>query len=198
LGYKDFAAGGLCSAAFLAWHAGREIDEIGRLVLINPQAFKWSPGASLEVGPLADQYDLKHYRASLQAGKSWRKLVRGGVDLTPIIRLLARWAHGASRARLYALRNALGFGRPDPGFWNELQVLQKKRAKVQFIFSANDPGVVALHEKVGSRLPALVRAGFVQYDVIDGPDHSFTPRWATNQLQRTIAAFLTPRRDASA
>jgi hypothetical protein len=73
---------GICSSCFLALNAAFEADEIGGLVLLNPNLFFWSEGLEEDrvTGKALDS--LK--------GRAWRKLATGDVTVDEIRRQLAK------------------------------------------------------------------------------------------------------------
>ena len=49
---------------------------------------------------------------------------------------------------------------------------------MHFVFAAGDPGFDLLRIQGGSMFPSLKRRRELTVDVIDGPDHTFTPVWS--------------------
>ena len=76
-----------------------------------------------------------------------------------------------------------------------LRALDAARIAPIFVFSGDDPGLDNLEGLLGKRL-ALVGdrvADHVGWQVIDGPDHTFTPLWAQAQLSAALEQLLLPR-----
>jgi acyl-coenzyme A thioesterase PaaI-like protein len=61
---------------------------------------------------------------------------------------------------------------------SELLALDRGRVAIRFVFAADDPGHAMLLEQGGSVVSQLERTGRLAIEMIDGPDHTFTPRWS--------------------
>ena len=189
-GVTQLAAGGLCSAAFLAWHAAQSLPDIRRLVLVNPQTFEWKEGDSLDVSPLQDQYEMNHYRQSARSMEKWLKLFRGEVGLRFVGQLLWKRVRFALNRRFQSIRAAIGIGGTGSAAGNIVRAIGSRGGVVTFIFSGDDPGATYLEQELGGAMRVLKRRGFLQVQSIAGPDHSFTPRWATRRLTDAVLAAL--------
>ena len=196
-GFTRMAAGGLCSAAFLAWQAAQAFPEIQDLVLINPQTFHWTLGDSLDVSPLQDQYAMDHYSQSARSAEKWRKLLRGEVNLAFVAQLVLKRAIGSIGTRFRTIATRLGLGRVDSAASRTVQSIAARGGTVSFIFSGDDPGYGYLLRELGGNMRALMRLGALQLTTVDGPDHSFTARWATRRLTEEVASALRNLRDPS-
>jgi alpha/beta superfamily hydrolase len=196
-GFSQIAAGGLCSAAFLAWHSAQTIPEITQLLLINPQTFEWKEGDSLEVSPLQQHYEFESYRQSLHSAEKWKKLLSGKVDLRYLTRTVLNRLTSAADARVQSARVALGIGGTNSPISRAVHALGQRGGHVSVIFSAGDPGIPNLERELSGAMRGLTRRGVLSVQVIDGPDHSFTPRWATRRLTDAIAGRLVGRSSAA-
>ncbi len=189
-GFTSIAAGGLCSAAFLAWHASRRLTDIDRLILINPQTFEWNEGDSLDVSPLQDQYAMDSYRHSARSLEKWRKLFRGEVDVVDLARVVGSQAVSTLTAPAQAVRANLGIGGSRSMVGQAVRTIGERGGRVSAIFSAGDPGIAHLYRELGGATRSLTRRGYLRVHVIPGSDHSFTPRWATHRLTELLIREL--------
>lgn len=101
LGYRRFAAGGLCSGAFHAWQAAQGDHRIGALVLLNPATFSWSRDQDFQQFVSQQTRSVESYLRTLLAGDGWRRLWRGELKLGLAARTIRR----------QALRRAVNGGR---------------------------------------------------------------------------------------
>ena len=189
-GFLRVAAGGLCSAAFLAWHAAQAHHAIHDLVLINPQTFHWTEGDSLDVSPLQEQYEVNHYRQSARSPEKWLKLLRGEVNLWYVAVLMLKRIVGSGHDRLQSLAVRRGWGHAGSATSRALQSIAERGGTVSFVFSGEDPGISYLQRELGASMREMLRRGYLRVSTVAGPDHSFTPRSATRRLASEIAAAL--------
>jgi dienelactone hydrolase len=192
-GARQVAVAGLCSGGYHALRAALAGQPIDTIVVINPLTFHYVSGASLDAAdtPLAIM-DAARYRQSVTRGASWRKLLRGEVDLVRVaIVLLKRMrarAGTSARNLLRALHIPL---RDDLG--SELRGLAHRGIALEFIFSRSDPGGVMLAEQGGTTVSRLIAASKLATQTIDGADHTFTPRWTHGPLLAAIETALARR-----
>ncbi len=62
---------------------------------------------------------------------------------------------------------------------------------MRFVFAGDDPGRFVLAEEGGSVVARLRDSGALSIQVIDGADHTFTPRWSHRLLLDAIVQALT-------
>src|SRR5262249_19817521 len=159
-------------------------------IAINPLTFDYKPGMPLDFAAFRVTADAQRYAQSARSTESWKKLLRGDVDVRRVARVvLARARHAAEhrakdvlRRLRVPLRNALG---------TDLLALARRGVAIRFIFSASDPGPAMLAEQGGSAVSRLEASGALRIAVIDGPDHTFTPRWSHPLLLDAIASALS-------
>jgi len=180
---------GLCSGAYhavRAAHAGLSIDTV---VAINPLTFHYKPGMPLDFAAFRVAADAARYQRAMASGSSWRKLLRGQVDLRRVAKIV--WLRGVGtlarpwRELLRTLHVPL---RDDLG--SELDGLARRGVRVRFVFATSDPGRTLLFEEGGSVVPRLLADKRIAITTIDGPDHTFTPRWSHAALLDAVAAAI--------
>jgi pimeloyl-ACP methyl ester carboxylesterase len=179
-GAREVAVVGLCSGAYHALKAAVAGQPIDTVVPINPLTFFYKPGMPLDFAAFRVTTDAQRYGKNLRSAESWRKLLRGDVDVGRVARVVAERARALAehRARELARRLRLPL-RDDLG--SELYSLRRAGVAVRFIFAGDDPGRAMLVEQGGSAAARL------SITVIDGPDHTFTPRWSHPLLLDAIA-----------
>lgn len=190
MGIEEVYLGGLCSGAFLAWHAGRALEGVAGLSLWNLQIFEWSDDLSLDVSPLDLQYETDHYRQSLRSGKSWKKLLSGQVDVRYALGVGFRFIGYRVESMIQRLRSSVSFLAARTEIGSALEDFHAAGTRVSFIFADRDPGLANLRTEVSAEWKRLVRDGRMSVGVVEGSDHSFTPGWASQELYDLVREFL--------
>ena len=195
LGVGKVVLVGLCSGAYLSFRGAVAEPSVGSIVLINPQAFNWREGDSLDPNSRRDIRSLGFYRSRLLDRRTWGRVVRGEVDVRWIVGgvtklLRKRLARGvkatlASRAELTAEQqqtstDVLGLFRG----------LLHRGVQVFMVFSANDGGLDEVQTYLGDRASRIRGPENFRFEVVEGADHTFTPLWAQERLGGVLAAHV--------
>jgi alpha/beta superfamily hydrolase len=180
---------GLCSGAYNAVRAAAAGKPVDVVIPINPLTFFWKEGMSLDYPAHRVAADAQRYSTSILRLESWKKVLRGQVKLEPVAQVVVR--HAASRASRYVRDVARVVGRPFPeDLGADLERINGYGARLRFVFAAGDPGEELLRTQGGSAVGRLRRKGALSVDVIDGPDHTFTPVWTHRILGDRLTAIL--------
>ncbi len=188
-GYTRFIALGLCSGAHTAFHTAlaAEQDTITELVLINPLTFYWVQGMSLET--TRQFQDALQYKKSARNPDSWRKLIRGKVNIIHLFRVVLSHFGALVKSYYDALRETLS---PDAGpqLSQDLRRLFAMRSVLTMIIADGDPGYDILI--TGARRTALnaQKMGKIRLEMISDADHTFTQSKARKELVARLAAIL--------
>ncbi|MGD0429612.1 MAG: alpha/beta hydrolase [Acetobacteraceae bacterium] len=169
LGYRRFAAQGLCSGAYHAFHAALADQRISVLLLVNLPLFQWRVGDAIEF--------LSHVQGNpvslllqLRQMDVWKRLLQQGpLGLRTRLAMLRVWFYEKIKAIGRRHARFLGFG-PPPTFAQDSINRLAQRARTLFLFSEGDAGVAALSHEFGQkRCPpgAAVR-------IVPGQDHALT------------------------
>jgi alpha-beta hydrolase superfamily lysophospholipase len=191
---ERFGVVGLCSGAFVAYHAALADPAVTSIVLVNLQIFEWKDGMSLEVNPLTRRDRSEYYKRRLFTKEIWLKMLRGEVDLPRALEdafgSVVDRARGKLARLVARLPGAAGRGAPVARAFDELC---RRGVDVLLVFSEGDPGIDNLNEKVGASLRDLLRRPSFRIATIDGADHSFTPLWAQAELDEVILSHVDRR-----
>ncbi|HEY0249895.1 MAG TPA: alpha/beta fold hydrolase, partial [Kofleriaceae bacterium] len=183
-GAKRIVVGGLCSGAYHAQKAAAAGQPIDRVIAINPLTFFWTPDTPLDATSARVTSEAKRYGESAMSAAAWKKLLRGQVDVRRVAGILGRRVRNTLEHRGRELLRKLRVPLPlDLG--TELAKLHQRGVGVHFIFVPSDPGEAMLREEGGS---IVNRA--VTIENIEGPDHTFTPRWSHPVLIAAIKRAL--------
>lgn len=182
------SAGGMCSGAYHALRAAIAGQAIDSAYLINCLAF----GPTVESDPEGSGLlgDIAYYDQAMRSVHAWRRLFTGKIAFGAVARV-AFWHlanHGKRAGRKLArwlripLRNDLG---------SDLLALAHRGGRMHFLFSANETGLALLASEAGSVVPKLCRTGQFEMQVLKGPDHTFTQRWAQALLLENLIRILS-------
>jgi len=192
-GIVDTRAIGLCSGAYHAFKAAAAGHPVDGIVMINPLTYYWTPGQSLDFPAFRVADHAERYKRSVRDLDKWKKLLRGEVPVRNVVETTAR--HAASRllARGRDLSRRLGLPwKGDAGA--ALQAIARRHVDIRFVFASGDPGLPLLHGEAGSAVPALRHKGKLAIEIIEGPDHTFTPLWSQAALTSVLGAAVDQRR----
>lgn len=188
-GVERVVVAGLCSGAYHALKAAAADAAVTGVVCINPLTFDWREGMTLDLPAHQVASEAKRYRKSALSLSSWLKLVRGDVRLAGVARVFGRRALGYLHRGVRDLARRVGAPLPrDVGA--ELQCIADGGARLNFVFSADDPGEALLRQEAGSSLKRLMARGALQMDTIAGADHTFTPTWTHDILSRRLTEIV--------
>lgn len=177
-GYRNIALGGICAGAFLAWQTALAEDAVSQIVLINPETFF----------PIS--YDVEDHRRIERAPQTWREAVRKEQRLAGKAALVWKRIIRGFMIGQQSFRALLPISVARPPLILRLQSLAKRHTRTSIVFSSADPGVREFRRQLGSSIHYFRRTGSLTTTYIDGPDHSFTPRWANRILVAQIVTRL--------
>ena len=188
-GASEIAVAGLCAGAYHSLDAALAGQAIDTIVMINPLTFHYKPGMSLDFAAFRVIADAQRYQKSIARGVSWRKLLRGDVDLKRVADVVVRRMGSAFSRPWRELRRRLHVPHRDD-LGAKLESLARRHVAMRFVFAGDDPGRFVLAEEGGSVVPRLQGSGALSIQVIDAADHTFTPRWSHRPLLDAIAQAL--------
>jgi hypothetical protein len=168
----DLTLGGLCSGAYHALRAAANALPVNRILMVNPENFFWNETMSIHDMHLAEIVSEPTIdRDKLFSVGSWKRLLRGQVNIRYILRRAARrvfltweshFRDGARRLRI-RLPNDLG---------TELEEIGARGIRIVFVFSSGEPGIALLKMQGGISLQRLGKRCDVH--IIEGADHVFS------------------------
>jgi pimeloyl-ACP methyl ester carboxylesterase len=188
-GVAEVHALGLCSGGYNAFKAAVAGVPLDGVLLINPLTFFYKSGQPLAQGEDKAIFEASRYLRRVRDVEAWKKLVRGGLDLGLAGRTLARFLADRLRGRAQEMARRAGLKVGDD-LAGELTSIADKRISLGFVFSAGDPGIGLLRTHGGPVVEKLRQGGQLSIEIIEGPDHTFTPLWSHNVLTSTLAAHF--------
>lgn len=194
---RHFVLIGLCSGAYTAFHTAGVDPRVSGLVLLNPQTFTWKEGDSLDIAQKqsSSYKSTRFYVQRLWKARTWERVLRGEVDVAGIVATLSDRLGSRLGARVRGLLGRLrpaGSRGPDSESPIERAFVEllERGCRTFLVFSGEDPGLDNLSLHLPSGLDGLKRYPCFRCEIIDGPDHTFTPRWSQERLSDLITAHL--------
>ena len=187
LGVSRVMLAGVCSGAYLSFRSALAEPAVTSVMLINPPSFNWRDGDPLDVRPRKDIRSLRFYRSRLLDAATWKRVVRGQVNLGWIARgvgkvvkeRLARRVKSAVRktpvAPLAEMQESTDIRALFDG-------LLKRDVRVFLLFSDNDSGLDEIETHLGAGAVNLRGQKHFRFEVMQGADHTLTPLWAQHRL----------------
>lgn len=188
VGAERFILAGLGSGADLSFQAALRDPRAAGLVLINPRTF------GVHDLQIIEKYkQARHYQNALLRASSWKKALRGRVDLSRAIAVMAPKLMDGLKRRVGDLIAPL---RPPPAHQptdvpEGLRALADRGVATILVAAAHDPGVDFLDARFKTAMAALERRPNFQRADVHGTDHTFTSLFAEQQLTRLLNQHLS-------
>jgi alpha/beta superfamily hydrolase len=191
-GHRRFVLLGLCAGAHASFHAALSGGNVAGIVLINPQTFYFKEGDPLDVAPSEVYSRWQKYQGSFWSREKWTKLMRGAVPLRDLAGVMLARARIIATARGSAVVRAVR-RRHRGTLSGDLPALVRTGTDVFMVFSARDPGLDYIELHARSEVRALLGLPNFGIEIIEGPDHTFTPVWSQRRLLEVVTARLVQR-----
>jgi pimeloyl-ACP methyl ester carboxylesterase len=182
---------GLCSGAYIAYHTAIADPRVSGIVMINPLTFHWTEGDSLEIRIRNSFKSNEQYRRKLFRLDTWLRMARGDVSVTAIAGELAR------RSQRRAIREAKALAARLTGEIAEATDIERgfrqlcaRGAECLLVFGAEDGGIDLIEEHLGRDAGEMRGAPGFRMEVLEGPDHTFTPLWTQTRLVELVSEYL--------
>lgn len=189
-GLENVRVAGLCAGAYHAFKAALVEPAITGFVAINPLVYGARPEGEVTFPSSRVSSEAQRYRKSMLDLEKWKKLFRGQVDLRILTGIISRYAMSRMTSRARELSRRVGRPWKDD-FIAELDRLAERNVDQRFVFAGDDPGHQLLEEQGEEALRELERRGALAIDVIDGPDHTFTPLWSHEPLLKMLTTAIS-------
>ena len=185
---------GMCSGAYHALQTAFEDDRVRGLILVNLQKFVWNEGESLSVVQRSTFRTTRFYMQNAASAATFRRLLRGEINVTGISRALAgRVARRFAANCDPVLRAIRGQDTPVSRVRRQVRDLVKRSVPILFVLSGNDPGLDEIGEYFGAQGRQFRRLPNVSFHMLEGADHTLSSHWARQALLRHIAEYLHTR-----
>ena len=192
---------GLCSGAYVAFQSAAQMSSplLVESVLINPLAFFWKEGLTIEKAAALRSLRLNSYwRAALQPGRWWRLLSgKGHIGIAGYCKLLVEdlWRPSRqARDPVPTAKSAAELGHPlVEDVPADLDRVASAGRRLAFFFSASDPGYSLLMFYAKRKVEQMGQAGILSVSFIQDADHTFSARVRRRTVVQAIAEHLLRR-----
>jgi pimeloyl-ACP methyl ester carboxylesterase len=175
LGVRRFAAIGLCSGAFWAFHAAVRSPDMRAAILLNPRLFFWDPEVDR-------RRLLRRTVKGLSEWGDWRRLARGNVpleSLKQVARIALDTIHSADGTRRLQIQ-------PE-AMAHAWAAIERSQSRVTLIFTENEPLLREMEEE--RQMPPETCPHVRCLRVANG-GHTFRPLWAQKLAHELIDSEL--------
>lgn len=182
---------GVCSGAYSAFQFALHENEtsVREIIPINPLAFYWKEGMSLDYSPADYYFDWNLYQESMRRKDRWVKLLkdpkRWFITAKTTITVFCIKLSAFLKPFLNQIQRALGAKNIEDLAW-DLNVIVKKNVKVKFIFAETDPGYQLLKEGAGKTANRLVNEKKIHIEFIPKANHNFSSHLGRTQLLKRL------------
>jgi alpha-beta hydrolase superfamily lysophospholipase len=195
---RKFVVVGLCSGGDLAFQLGFKEPRVASAIMLNPRTFLVNDLS------MVDSYEqARWYQRSVTQGDKWKKLLRGDVNIKRALTLAAPKVKDilVKRARR-AVTKIMGVVYPNNPLAEQrretdvpycLRTMAERGVDTYLFVSEHDPGVDYVDANYGPAMHALVSVPNFRRTDVKGTDHTFTARWAQEQVGALLTEHLTQR-----
>ncbi len=189
-GVRRFVLVGLCSGAFLAFHAAAADPRVVGQVLVNMFAFEWKEGDAITPRRRRAYLSNRSYVRSLLDVDVWRRALRGEVDLPGVAGAVASRLMDRVRPLSAELRALARGRRLQTPVQRAFHAMGDRGVHSLMVFSDRDGGLDMLAPYLGVDARRMRgRAGFA-IEIASGVDHTFASLASQERLRETVARYL--------
>lgn len=178
-GAKRFLLVGLCSGAVIAFRTALADERPVGVALINPIGHLHGSSCRVPVSHLRRIRRRHFVRLAMGSSfrwKIWRRIVRGGVDMSLVVRSVVATARDRPDRHDDESEHVL------PPAVEEYRALVDRGVGVLQLHAEGDEGLDYMVWRCGGRLADLERLPGVETDIVAGANHTFTPLWAQERV----------------
>lgn len=186
-GTQRFVLMGLCSGAYVSYRTALSDPRVTGIALINILLFHWKEGDPIDVRKRDAVNSTHFYRQAAFRSESWRRLLRGELNLRTIAPGLLQkaWVRG----RL-VVKHAL-VGESDVA--TNFRAMMRRGVEVLLVFSHEDGGRDEVDMHLGTDGARFRGNQSFRFEVIDDTDHTFSPLWSHEVLFSLLTKHLLGR-----
>jgi pimeloyl-ACP methyl ester carboxylesterase len=193
-----FIVAGLCSGGDIAFQLGFKEPRVASAIMMNPRTFLVNDLS------MVDSYERARWsQQAVARSDSWKNLLSGDVNLTRAFRLAAPKVKDlvVKRAKR-AVTNLMGAVLPNAPATEQrretdvpycLRSMAERGVDTYLFVTEHDPGVDYVDANYGPAMNALSAIPNFRRTNVKGTDHTFTARWAQEQVTAMITEHLTQR-----
>ena len=182
-GFGTMTLVGICAGAYHALRAAAADLRIAGLFAVSVQKFVWTPGDSLAVGKRDDAGATQTYVEGLRSLATWKRLLRGDVQVGRILRSLS----GRFVARLAAPANPEG-----ARVRRMVADLSDRGVRARFLLGVHDAALDEMERWFGSGGRLLTALPGMSVRVAPRLDHGLSYQESRDIALADLRAFLEP------
>jgi alpha-beta hydrolase superfamily lysophospholipase len=191
---KRFVLVGLCSGAYLAFHAAVEDPRVAGQILLSSYAFEWKEGDSVAPTVRKTYESTRSYARALLDYRIWARALRGEVDLRGIAGILLERFQTQVEAELPALSARLrGQRGPQNDVERAFKALCERGVQSLLVSSFNDGGLDTIARYLGNDARKMRRHKEFELQVPEGTDHTFSSIASQRMLSGIISRYASER-----
>jgi alpha-beta hydrolase superfamily lysophospholipase len=164
---------GRCSGAYLGFGTALEDKRIKGVIAVNPDAFRWQKGRSVDESLHKKPRSFGEYRQRFLQGSTFARLFKGDVDVVSAFTNICRasWKRIAIRtARLFRKRSDEG-----RRIYGAFENLKTSNTAVDLLYSENDDGLAHFGYYFDMNGRGLAAYPNVSFRIIPDADHNLSP-----------------------
>jgi pimeloyl-ACP methyl ester carboxylesterase len=193
-----FIVAGLCSGGDIAFQLGFKEPRVASAIMMNPRTFLVNDLS------MVDSYERARWsQQAVAKSDSWKDLLSGDVNLRRAFKLAAPKVKDivvkrAKRAVTTLMGAVLPSGpaadqRRETDVPYCLRSMAERGVDTYLFVTDHDPGVDYVDANYGPAMSALGSIPNFRRTDVKGTDHTFTARWAQEQVSAMITEHLTQR-----
>jgi hypothetical protein len=191
VGARRFVLVGLCSGAYLAYHATLQDPRVAGQVLLSSYAFEWKEGDAVTPTFRKPYRSSRAYARELLDRRVWERALRGEVDVRGIAGELLERGLSRATAELPGWASRLrGRGRAKSAVERDFHALCDRGVRSLLVSSFDDGGLDMIARYLGSGARRMRGRPEFELRVVEGTDHTFTSLAAQRRLEGVIGGYL--------
>jgi alpha-beta hydrolase superfamily lysophospholipase len=191
-GARRFVLVGLCSGAYLAYHAAVNDARVAADLLLSPFAFEWKEGDPISPQEREMYRSTRHYARSLLDKKIWLRALRGDVNLSGIAgELWERLKTNVDDALPAVTAWVRGRRRPQNDVERAFRTMCDRGTLSLIVYSFNDAGLDMIARYLGHSARRMRGRSNFALEVVDGADHTFMRLASQRQLKDIVARYMS-------
>jgi pimeloyl-ACP methyl ester carboxylesterase len=190
-GCDRLVLGGLCSGAYVAYHTAVADPRVAGILMINPLTFHWKEGDSLEIRTRKTFKSTRFYSKALLDRETWKRAFAGDVQVRAVMTELAGRLFVRGRgAAIDWISRVTGVDLDASDIARGFRAIAKRGSDCILVFGADDGGVDVMEEHLGTGGRKMRGVPHFRLEIIEGPDHTFTPLWSQKLLRELLTDHL--------
>lgn len=191
-GYDHVVVVGICAGAYAGLRAATLNPAVRGLVLVNPASFLLPEDCTIQGATQRPRGSPRaHLRSMIRAAK-WSQVVRGEVQLRPVLHTMWRHALAQVQAAIATLsRDTFYTSTPNHQVRSMFKRLDASGVRVRLVFSLEDHSLDEFYMYFGIGGRSLRRMPYVKALVFPGMDHEVLNRGAREHVLAACHAVLS-------